>query len=383
MEIKLKLSDSNVVPGAEVWMKEKLGKSNLHSYRTCINELLDNHHLPRDTELFERNLICEVSKERLTGVIVGTDFEVTYLHLNFLNPHDFPARTWISICFEGSESRISNLLQIADSPVHSFLMPALVSLYSITLMKPSISLAQRFYPIVSGYPAWLNSFCSSSLPQSARVLSLMSCCHITPPTIPSIVPEETSPIFDWSFHPRIETSRLILQEITLDHLNDIYQIRSDFEVTKYNIGKEYTEIQQAKTLIESMLADFQQKKALRWGIVKKDDPSQRVIGMIGFNYWNTTDHRGSIGFDLNRSQWGHGYMKESILRILEFGFDFMKLNRIEAMASAENENSLNLLTKVGFVKEGIQGEQYYENGLYHDLVFLALLKREWLINRNN
>lgn len=381
MEIKLKRSDSILVPGAEAWMKEKLGKSHLHTYQAHIYELLDNYRIPRDIELFERNLIAEVSKERFSGVVAGADFEITFLQLHFSSPNDFPNRNWISICFEASESTLLALQRTPESPLLTYILPTLVSLLSITLMEPSISFSHRFYPVVSGYPAWLNSFYRSSLPPSTTVLSLLNSCHVPLALPSSSVTQDIVPTFNWSSHPELETPRLLLGEITLEHLNDIYQIRSNFEVTKYNIGKEYTEIQQAKNLIESMILDFSQKKALRWGIVKKDDPSQSVIGMIGFNYWNTTDHRGSVGFDLNHNEWGHGYMKESLLRILEFGFEAMKLNRIEAMASAENENSLQLLKKVGFVIEGIQREQYYEDGFYHDLTLLALLKREWLLNR--
>jgi [ribosomal protein S5]-alanine N-acetyltransferase len=381
MEMKMRTSISSGIPGAEKWVKEKLGKSNLHAYQSQINELLDRNNIPRDHELFERDLVGQVSKERHEGTISGIYFEITFISLYLSSPNLENRQGWVSICFEGSESALSSLLQDPNSPVATILLPSLTSLYAINLSDPSNSLAHHFYPILSGYPAWLSSFVSDTLPSPTTLLALMERFHVTLPPATQIsfpLTSDCSPLFDWSLHPSLETSRLTLREITLDHIEDIFQIRGNFEVTRYNIGKEYSSTEQAKTLIESMTLDFHQKKALRWGIVKKDDPSQRVIGMIGFNYWNTADHRGSIGFDLNFSEWRKGYMKESVHKILEFGFNQMKLNRIEASASAENESSLGLLKRVGFVTEGVQREQYYEDGIYHDLVCLAILKRDWL-----
>jgi [ribosomal protein S5]-alanine N-acetyltransferase len=383
MEIKMRTLISNSVPGAEKWAKEKLGKSNLHSYQSKINELLDRNNISRDLDLFERNLVGEVSKERHEGSISGIYFEITFISLQFSSPQIENNRGWVSICFEASEAALSSFIQNVRSPVATLLLPCLTSLYAINRSDPLNSLSHHFYPVLSGYPAWLNAFVSVTLPSPTKLLALMEHHHVTPPCPPlatntNIPSSLESSLFDWSLHPSLETSRLFLREITLDHVEDIFRIRENFEVTRYNIGREYTSNQQAKNLIESMTADFQQKKALRWGVVKKDDPSGRVIGMIGFNYWNTLDNRGSIGFDLNHLDWGNGYMKESLQRILHFGFNEMKLNRIEAMASAENEKSLGLLRRMGFIIEGIQREQYYEDGVYHDLVFLAILKREWL-----
>jgi [ribosomal protein S5]-alanine N-acetyltransferase len=383
MEIKLRTRVSTVIPGAENWIKEKLGKSDLSAYQSQIYELLDKNNLPRDRELFERNLICKVQKERYGGTIAGVYFEITFLQLQFPSSVSYNNRDWISISFEGSESALSQLLRASDSPVLRWIVPCILSLHSICTFSASNALARRFYAILSGYPAWLNSLISPDLPSPAPLLALLAYYHVPLPLTPSFPPlppppSENSHLFTWSTHPSLETSRLLLRDIAMNHLDDIFQIRSNFEVTKYNIGSEYTSPQQAKDLIESMIDDFQQKKALRWGIVKKEDPNQRVVGMIGFNYWNTVDHRGSVGFDLKHSEWGQGLMQESLERVLEFGFVEMKMNRIEAMASAENDLSIKLLKKVGFVVEGIQREQYYENEGYHDLVCFALLKREWL-----
>lgn len=183
-------------------------------------------------------------------------------------------------------------------------------------------------------------------------------------------------MFDFSTFPLLANERLLLREITMDDAAGIFAIRGDYEVTKYNIGAAYPNIERAQELIAGMREEYLAEKELRWGITLK--PHDEVIGMVGFNYWNRHDNRASVGFDLNRNYWRRGIMAEALRLIIVFGFDEMALNRIEADASIHNSASINLMKSLGFVQEGIQREQYYEDGAYHDLVLLSLLRRDWL-----
>lgn len=188
---------------------------------------------------------------------------------------------------------------------------------------------------------------------------------------------EATALFDFSSFPTLTTHRLTLRQIMPDDADAIFTIRGDYAVTRYNIGAAYDDVSRARTLIDSIQHDYDQGTALRWGITYTQDVAT-VMGMVGFNYWDQTDHRGSVGFDLARAYWRRGIMSEALRRVIVFGFTSMGLNRIEADASIYNTPSLNLLQRLGFQREGVQREQYYEDGRYHDLVMLALLKREWI-----
>jgi [ribosomal protein S5]-alanine N-acetyltransferase len=121
---------------------------------------------------------------------------------------------------------------------------------------------------------------------------------------------------------------------------------------------------------------FEHASTLYWGITLKSIDT--VIGMIGYNYWNRVDHRGSVGFDLARAYWGQGIMPEALREVLRFGFERMGLNRVEADASVYNVQSQRTLQKVGFRQEGHLHEQYHEADSYHDLLLFALLKRQFM-----
>ena len=182
-------------------------------------------------------------------------------------------------------------------------------------------------------------------------------------------------LFDFSAFPRLETPRLILRELVTQDSEAIFRIRGDYEVTQYNTGPAYERREQAADLIEAIAHAYQEKAELRWGITLKGDDT--VIGMCGFNYWIRQDSRASVGYDLAHQYWGQGIMTEAIRAIVAFGFEQMGLNRIEADADARNPASGRVLEKVGFRREGIQREQFFENGLFNDLMLFALLRRDY------
>lgn len=182
--------------------------------------------------------------------------------------------------------------------------------------------------------------------------------------------------FDFTVFPVLNTPRLVLRRLLPSDAEAVFHIRGDYEVTKYNTGKAYANVQQASELIDAIERSYNDHNEVRWGITRKGHGE--VIGMCGYNYWIRHDHRGSIGYDLARAYWGQGIMSEAVRAIVEFGFDHMALNRIEADADARNPASARVLEKVGFQREGLQREQFYEDGAFHNLVLFGLLKREYV-----
>ncbi|MBE0691216.1 MAG: GNAT family N-acetyltransferase [Anaerolineae bacterium] len=185
----------------------------------------------------------------------------------------------------------------------------------------------------------------------------------------------TNDIFDFSYFPVLETPRLRLREMLPSDAEGMMSFRGEYEVTKYNSGAPYQDIAQARVAIEGITEDFVAGRTLRWGITLKEEDA--IIGQIGYNYWARRDHRAAVGFDLKRVLWGRGFMPEALHAIIRFGFKRMQLNRIDADANVSNVASQRVLAKVGFVREGLQRQQYYEDGVFHDLAIFGLLRQDY------
>jgi ribosomal-protein-alanine N-acetyltransferase len=70
-------------------------------------------------------------------------------------------------------------------------------------------------------------------------------------------------------------------------------------------------------------------------------------------------------------------MKEALASIINYGFNAMELNRIEAYASTGNLPSLLLLRGFEFTKEGIMRSHYFNNNVMEDSICFSLLRSEY------
>lgn len=173
--------------------------------------------------------------------------------------------------------------------------------------------------------------------------------------------------------PEIETERLILREIMPDDAPAIFALFSDPKVTQYYDLYTYVDMEQAEELIDFFDESFEMERQIRWGIALKQD--NVLIGTCGFVWLR--QYRGEIGYDLQSAYWRQGIMSEAVEAILEFGFDQIGLNRIEALVMADNQASAGLLRSLGFTEEGLLREHEFFKGAFHDMRLFSLLRREW------
>lgn len=111
-------------------------------------------------------------------------------------------------------------------------------------------------------------------------------------------------------------------------------------------------------------------------IVLKEN--HHVIGACGYHMWYIDHDRAEIGYSLYKDEHkGKGLMSEVITSVLHFGFNEMKLHRVEAFVGPENAASLGLMQKFGFQQEGHLREHYKRNGIYEDSLAFSLLKSEY------
>lgn len=172
--------------------------------------------------------------------------------------------------------------------------------------------------------------------------------------------------------PTLETERLILREITKEDTEGIFACFSNDDVTRYYGQETLQDVKQAEGFIEFFQKNYHDKRGIRWAIERKEN--NEMIGTIGFNAWSPKHRRAEIGYEIHPNYWRRGYTSEAVLAVLTYGFDVMGLTRIGAIVFKENEASNNLLTQIGFQKEGTLKKYMYQNGVAHDTFVYSLLK---------
>ncbi|NGM84793.1 GNAT family N-acetyltransferase [Paenibacillus sp. 7124] len=177
--------------------------------------------------------------------------------------------------------------------------------------------------------------------------------------------------------PILETERFILRQLKQDDSREIFQYFSLDEVTKFYDLESFTKIEQAEELIDRWNQKFERNQGIRWGITLRSE--SRVIGTCGFHGWMKNHYKAEIGYELTPEYWRQGYMTEVIQKIIEFGFNNLGLNRIEAFVEPENVGSRKVLEKIGFSEEGTLKEHFYWRNRFVDTVIYALLKKDYKV----
>ncbi|MFD2445492.1 GNAT family N-acetyltransferase [Bacillus sp. CGMCC 1.16607] len=90
-------------------------------------------------------------------------------------------------------------------------------------------------------------------------------------------------------------------------------------------------------------------------------------------------------YELSKEYWGQGVMSRLLPIVIKYGFNTMKLNRIEALFHPDNIGSRRVLEKAGFKFEGILEEYVLIKGSFLDTVIMSLLKNimRKLLESNN
>lgn len=151
--------------------------------------------------------------------------------------------------------------------------------------------------------------------------------------------------------PVLETERLILRPITVADAEDVFAYGSDPEVTKYMIFPTHTTIEDSVKWLEGVPGEFGRKERMSFAITLRSDG--KFFGSSGFHDISPKHHRLMMGYVLNRSYWGKGYMTEAVREMIRFAFEEMGMHRVATTCDFDNIRSAAVMERCGMKLEGV------------------------------
>jgi [ribosomal protein S5]-alanine N-acetyltransferase len=173
----------------------------------------------------------------------------------------------------------------------------------------------------------------------------------------------------------VETERLFLKKLTPKSFVYLFNNHSEDEIIRLLGLSGHAAYVREKEKSKGGYKTYDRTIAAFLIILKS---SGQTIGRCGFHNWYSIHRKAEIGYVIydeeNRRK---GYMNEAIKCILDYGFNIMNLNRIEAYTSPENKASLHIIEKYGFTREGYLRQHFFWEGEVLDTLLFALLKEEY------
>ena len=150
--------------------------------------------------------------------------------------------------------------------------------------------------------------------------------------------------------PELTTPRLVLRQVSIDDAEEIFLLRSDEKVNEFVDRQRATSIDDALQHINRIITNQSKGEGIMWAIALKGNPT--LIGTVV--YWNIVKEKdeAEVGYELLPDYHGKGIMQEALSKVIEYGFEVLRLKTIVAEPKVGNQRSVNLLEKCGFVKTG-------------------------------
>lgn len=111
----------------------------------------------------------------------------------------------------------------------------------------------------------------------------------------------------------------------------------------------------------------------------QDIKTQELIGLVDLG-GNMRFHQDAfVGIGIGDPEyWGKGYGTEAMAIILRYAFMELNLHRVSLNVFGYNARAIRSYQKNGFVTEGISKNAIERDGQFWDIVWMGILRDEWL-----
>jgi ribosomal-protein-alanine N-acetyltransferase len=175
------------------------------------------------------------------------------------------------------------------------------------------------------------------------------------------------------------TERLLLRPLIPTDAAALFEVFSDAKVMRYWSGIAWSSIDQAHEKIAQYSKSLKENESIGLGICYAQ--TNAVIGTCSLFQLDAQCRRAEIGYGMASTSWGKGYMHEALTTLINFAFEELNLNRIEADIDPRNEASLHSVERLGFIQEGHLRERWIVGTEISDSIIYGLLRRDWLAKK--
>ncbi|MBC7440036.1 MAG: GNAT family N-acetyltransferase [Flavobacterium sp.] len=149
----------------------------------------------------------------------------------------------------------------------------------------------------------------------------------------------------------LQTNRLILRPLKISDAQAMFDMNKNPEVHKYLWQTIEKNIGESIKVIDYVQKQYKENKIGRFATILKE--TNEFIGWTGIKFVNEQTENGNTnfydyGYRLDQKFWNKGYATEASIAWLDYGFNQMKIEKMNAYTHFENGASNHILEKVGF-----------------------------------
>jgi ribosomal-protein-alanine N-acetyltransferase len=151
---------------------------------------------------------------------------------------------------------------------------------------------------------------------------------------------------NFSSFPTLKTDRLVLRKLVKSDAETVFALRTDKDINKFIERPPERQEKNGLEFITRIDKGLANNSFVNWAISYKSE--SKLLGTICL--WNFSEDKkiAEVGYNLIMQQHGKGIMSEALKAVLDYGFNTLNFETIEAFTHKNNTASVNLLLKQDF-----------------------------------
>lgn len=137
----------------------------------------------------------------------------------------------------------------------------------------------------------------------------------------------------------------------------------------------------SQRFVRESVAAWAEQRAYDFTIRTIDDQG-RHIGNVSIWPVSSQNSIGEVGYWIRSDETGKGYGAEATTRIIQVGFEEMKLHKVQLRIAVGNIRSERIARNLGFVLEGTLRDEVKVGSRWLDHTVWSLLEDEWWAQRD-
>ena len=155
---------------------------------------------------------------------------------------------------------------------------------------------------------------------------------------------------------------------------DLFAYAQDPQVSRHVLWDTHESLSDSRQFLRGAIRQYRRGQPGSFAITLRD--SGRMIGTIGYMWINVEYKSAEVGYSLSRDYWNKGIMTEALRRVIAFGFEELRLNRIEAQHEVDNPASGRVMAHAGMRYEGTLRQRIKNKGRFVDVALYAILRED-------
>jgi len=174
----------------------------------------------------------------------------------------------------------------------------------------------------------------------------------------------------------LTTQRLILRPFTLEDAPAMYRNwAGDPQVTRFLTWPTHESEEASRAIIGSWVPHYTEDNRYEWAIVLKS--LGEPIGSLGVVTMDDAVEACEVGYCIGRRWWRQGITGEALGAVLQFLFERVGFNRVQARHDVNNPNSGRVMAHCGMTREGVLRQSARNREGLCDMAVCAILAGEY------